>query len=170
MEILHFSDNDRIHVIDQTCVAGFIFIAWWVTHFASLVCFYLEVREMMPYIITSACPSLPEHLHSWHLSAVTSGFILLLYALLRTGSFEVWYIYFDYFCQTMTSLRENKKGNIFVFHLERTLRCLLATFSLKSSRFKCVQEPLGLNLSYYYWLTLSKIWLRQTPMWFEFLP
>lgn len=51
-------------------------------HFASRVCFYLEVKEMMQYIITSACPSFPEHLCSEHMSAETSGFILLLSGLL----------------------------------------------------------------------------------------
>lgn len=157
MKILHLSGKDRIHAIDQNCVAGFIFIAWWVAHFASRVCFYLEVKEMMQYIITSACPSFPEHLCSEPMSAETSGFILLLSGLLCAGSFEAWCIYFDYFCQIMTSLRGNQKKKVFVFHLERILRCLLATLSLP--RFKCGQEPPDLKLSYYYWLILSKFWL-----------
>jgi hypothetical protein len=81
---------------------------------------------MMQCIITSAHPSFPEHLCSEHVSAETSGFIFLLSGLLCAGSFEAWFIYFDHFCQIMTTLRGNKEKKIFVFHLERTLRCLLA--------------------------------------------
>lgn len=92
---------------------------------------------MMGDIISSAHPSFPEHLRSQQLSVGTRGFILLLSALLYAGSFEAWCIYFDYFCQVMSTLRSNKEKEIFVFHPERTLRCLLAAFSLKSSRFQC---------------------------------
>lgn len=89
---------------------------------------------MMQYIITSACPLLPEHLRSEHMSAETSGFILLLSGLLCAGSFEAQCIYFDYFCQTMASLGGNQKKEVFVFHRERTLRGTLATISLFSPK------------------------------------
>lgn len=147
MEILHLSGKDRIHATDQGGVAGFIFIAWWVAHFASLVCFYLEVKEMMQYIITRAHPSLPEHLCSQHLSAETRGFVLLLSALIRAGSFEAWCICFDYFCQIMTSLRGIWKNMILVFHLERTLSYLLTSFSLLfiSSSFYLLIEFIGVT-------------------------
>lgn len=92
---------------------------------------------MMGDIISSARPSFPEHLRSQQLSVGTLGFILLLSALVCVGSFEARCIYFDYFCQIMSSLRSNKEKKIFVFHPERTRRCLLAAFSLKSSRLKC---------------------------------
>ena len=62
---------------------------------------------MMQYIITSAHPPFPKHLCSEHMSAETSGFILLLSGLSRAGCFEAWYIYFDQLSQIMTSLRGN---------------------------------------------------------------